>query len=510
MINANTPLLTGREVSLLRLASKGCTDKAISEHLGLSKGTIESYWARIRLKLRTSSRTEAVAIYLAMYSEESVSNTGGSYQTEIKSIKCAIQQIHSIVQKCVGEDLNDPNEQTSKKALGELFGENVEAFWQMSMLNIFNRAPIALFCLKYPSLEVLYGNDVFGYMLNGCENTFEKLWCVNSEYEELLERLESDKQVDGMRCLWMNSSKRVHKGTVYCLLSSENSHILGMFVGETSWGTQMNSLSKAKDILDRCPIAAVIANDRGVVEYANSQYRNYLSLKQTPLAEVSVDLSNILCIVSVDLDDHKGIETTIDLWREMYQNESEPDSERQLGICVVASLTDTDDLGRATIIAIDMARADTKQIETSCYNPPADIIIDHANDAVYIYDLQGKLLFANDVMLGLLGCDYRTVLGKERKFLAGAEDPVEHRLTDLRVIADRRPLRFKEVMNVNGVETPYVTEKYPVYGSDGAIMGVLGVTGQRRFWINDDIDSVDLIEMQDFMRQPGIQKNWAG
>jgi PAS domain S-box-containing protein len=53
--------LTDRELTILRLASEGRTDKGIADVLGISKGTVQGHWDRIRLKLGASSRTEAVA-----------------------------------------------------------------------------------------------------------------------------------------------------------------------------------------------------------------------------------------------------------------------------------------------------------------------------------------------------------------------------------------------------------------------------------------------------------------
>ena len=54
--------LTAREETILALAAKGHTDKAIAESLGISKGTVEGHWVRIRLKLRAPSRTAVVAL----------------------------------------------------------------------------------------------------------------------------------------------------------------------------------------------------------------------------------------------------------------------------------------------------------------------------------------------------------------------------------------------------------------------------------------------------------------
>ncbi len=61
---SRNPLLTGRESELIAFAAEGKTDKVIAAELGISVGTVGTYWGRIRKKLHVNSRTEAVAIVL--------------------------------------------------------------------------------------------------------------------------------------------------------------------------------------------------------------------------------------------------------------------------------------------------------------------------------------------------------------------------------------------------------------------------------------------------------------
>lgn len=58
-------LLSGREVQLVSLASKGNTDKEIAHLVGLSIYTVRSYWVRICHKLGAHNRTHAVSLVLA-------------------------------------------------------------------------------------------------------------------------------------------------------------------------------------------------------------------------------------------------------------------------------------------------------------------------------------------------------------------------------------------------------------------------------------------------------------
>ncbi|MFI5385056.1 MAG: LuxR C-terminal-related transcriptional regulator [Fimbriimonadales bacterium] len=54
--------LSPREAAILTLASEGHTDAAIAQELGISEGTVGTYWGRIRTKLGPYSRPELVAI----------------------------------------------------------------------------------------------------------------------------------------------------------------------------------------------------------------------------------------------------------------------------------------------------------------------------------------------------------------------------------------------------------------------------------------------------------------
>jgi predicted ATPase/DNA-binding CsgD family transcriptional regulator len=62
----------GREETILSYAADGVTDKQIAQRMGLSFGTVDSYWRRIRKKLNASSRTDAVAIWVRKQAQQEV------------------------------------------------------------------------------------------------------------------------------------------------------------------------------------------------------------------------------------------------------------------------------------------------------------------------------------------------------------------------------------------------------------------------------------------------------
>jgi PAS domain S-box-containing protein len=60
-VNFSRLPLSERESEILLLAAEGLTDKEISDRLGVSDGSIRTYWDRVRSKLQAKSRGEAIA-----------------------------------------------------------------------------------------------------------------------------------------------------------------------------------------------------------------------------------------------------------------------------------------------------------------------------------------------------------------------------------------------------------------------------------------------------------------
>jgi DNA-binding CsgD family transcriptional regulator len=54
--------LSGRERSILDLAIKGFKDRAIADQLGISTGTVGTYWTRIRRKMGPVTRAQIAAV----------------------------------------------------------------------------------------------------------------------------------------------------------------------------------------------------------------------------------------------------------------------------------------------------------------------------------------------------------------------------------------------------------------------------------------------------------------
>ena len=74
--------LSPRERSILHLATLGYTDRAISAELGISKGTLGTYWNRLRMKVGSFNRTELVATVLRNDFDKELSQAKTEAQSE--------------------------------------------------------------------------------------------------------------------------------------------------------------------------------------------------------------------------------------------------------------------------------------------------------------------------------------------------------------------------------------------------------------------------------------------
>jgi len=59
-----TSELSARELEVLTFAANGYTDDMVAKELGIQRGTVNSYWVRIRGKLGNLSRSELVAQFV--------------------------------------------------------------------------------------------------------------------------------------------------------------------------------------------------------------------------------------------------------------------------------------------------------------------------------------------------------------------------------------------------------------------------------------------------------------
>ena len=67
-----TKPLSPREQEIIELCVQGLTNQAIAAKLGLSLGTVNTYWLRIRMKVGGSARTDTVVRVIKQQAEEAL------------------------------------------------------------------------------------------------------------------------------------------------------------------------------------------------------------------------------------------------------------------------------------------------------------------------------------------------------------------------------------------------------------------------------------------------------
>jgi DNA-binding CsgD family transcriptional regulator len=88
------PFQPSREAEILSLAAEGKTDKQIAADLAISLATVDTYWRRIKKRLDTVSRTEAVAKALNLRWGDVVN----VYQAENERLMLEMQH-HSLIER---------------------------------------------------------------------------------------------------------------------------------------------------------------------------------------------------------------------------------------------------------------------------------------------------------------------------------------------------------------------------------------------------------------------------
>lgn len=75
--------LSRRERQLIELASRGHTDAEMAKELGLSLGTVATYWVRIRAKFGGSTRAELVAMALGQAYERELAEHSETHDEDL-------------------------------------------------------------------------------------------------------------------------------------------------------------------------------------------------------------------------------------------------------------------------------------------------------------------------------------------------------------------------------------------------------------------------------------------
>lgn len=103
-------------------------------------------------------------------------------------------------------------------------------------------------------------------------------------------------------------------------------------------------------------------------------------------------------------------------------------------------------------------------------------IIDNSPSLFYLLNLKGEFLLANRKLEKILGVSQDGLLGKTRESFMPQEIAEAHRRNDLSVINAKVPMSFEEVNIGSDGRHYYITEKFPLFDSDGNVYALGGIS----------------------------------
>ncbi len=101
----STPALSPREAEIVGLAILGHTNEGIAHELGLSVGTVNTYWLRIRIKVGGLGRTDTVARVIKERTDTEARVIKESTDTEARVIKGQTDSLVRLIKKSADEAL---------------------------------------------------------------------------------------------------------------------------------------------------------------------------------------------------------------------------------------------------------------------------------------------------------------------------------------------------------------------------------------------------------------------
>ncbi len=104
-------------------------------------------------------------------------------------------------------------------------------------------------------------------------------------------------------------------------------------------------------------------------------------------------------------------------------------------------------------------------------------IVEGTSDAVFIKDVQGRYLLFNSAAGRFVGKLPDEVIGRDDTFIFSCDDARSVRAGDCRVMAGGKTQTFEEVVTTSdGLRRTFMSTKGPLFGSDGAVIGLFGIS----------------------------------
>jgi len=114
-----------------------------------------------------------------------------------------------------------------------------------------------------------------------------------------------------------------------------------------------------------------------------------------------------------------------------------------------------------------------KEIEDSYHL--LQTVIDTIEGEVFVKDSKGKYLFVNRAFANDFGVDSKEVIGKDDYSVFSHDTAAILQENDRRILAAKRAENIEESTILHGEHVTYLTNKVPLIGDDGNVLGICGV-----------------------------------
>ncbi|PTD95321.1 sensor domain-containing protein [Pseudothauera lacus] len=222
------------------------------------------------------------------------------------------------------------------------------------------------------------------------------------------------------------------------------------------------------------PLSAFVVDDRGIIEEANDTaarlfgFRSTRTLRQHSLLRLILDgggvnLMQRLRGVGADTEEgplyllfraHDGATLHVEVY-----------------LCALPSDYHLD--SRFLVLCLDRSADDELSRTRNIFKT----LLDNSDSWIYAFDPQGRCLLANQALLRFLRRSDAEVIGHRRDEWLPAEDADQHAQNDALVMSNRKAILYEEKVHEPGLEVRYyLSNKFPLVGDAGEIIGVGGIT----------------------------------
>ena len=236
------------------------------------------------------------------------------------------------------------------------------------------------------------------------------------------------------------------------------------------------SLKKLSSAVEHSPCTVIITDVKGDIEYANPKFTQLTDYTRN---EVIGKNPSFLKSGKTPPETYKQLWKTITSgyeWRGEFCNKKK-NGKLYWESASISPITNIK--GMIThFVAVKEDVTERKQIMEALQESEEKLksILDNTTAVVYVKDISGQYTFINRQYEKLFHVKRDEVKGKTDYDLFPKEMADAFRANDLRVLKAKAPLEFDEVApHENGLHT-YISIKFPLYDSEGAIYAVCGIS----------------------------------